>query len=83
MLPEEIKQLIENATSKEEKITTSTELDTELEPLLIFQFNITTPKEESLLHHIRVHTPPIVRIFHDQHEKELQNMLKYVHILGP
>ena len=82
MLPEEIKQLIENTPRKGRKIATPTELDAALEPLLIFQFNITKPKEESLLHHIRVNTPPIVRSLYDQHEKALRNMLKYVQTLG-
>ena len=82
MLPEEIKQLIENTSGKERKIAPPTELDAALEPLLILQLNITKPKEESLLHHIRVDTPPIVRSFYDQHEKELLNILKYVQTLG-
>ena len=69
ILPDEIQQLIENTPHKAKKITTPTELEAALEPPLIFQFNITTPKEDSLLHHIRVHTPPIVRTFYDQHEK--------------
>ena len=82
MLPEEIKQLIENTTRKERMIAPPTELDAALEPLLIFQLKITKPKEESLLHHIRVDTLPIVRSFYDQHEKELLNMLKYIQTLG-
>ena len=82
MLPEEIEQLIENTPHKEQKIITPTELDAALEPPLIFQFNITKPKQESLLHHIRVDTPPIVRTFYDKHEKEPLNILKYVQTLG-
>ena len=82
MLPEEIEQLIENPPGKEKKIAPPTELDAALEPLLIFQLNIHKPKEESLLHHIRVDTPPILRSFHDQHEKELLNILKHVQTLG-
>ena len=82
MLLEEIKHLIENTPHKERKITPATELETALEPTLILQFNITKPMEESLLHHIHVHTPPIVRSFYDQHEKELLNILKYVQTLG-
>ena len=82
MLPEEIKQLIENTPGKERKIAPPTELDAAREPLLIFRLNITKPKDASLLHHIRVDTPPIVRSFHDQHEKELLNILKYVQTLG-
>ena len=81
MLPEEIKQLIENTPRKERKIATATDLDAVLEPLLIFQLNIIKPKEERLLHHIRVDTPPIVRSFDDQHEKELLHILKYVQTL--
>ena len=81
MLPEEIKQLIENTPRKERKIAPPTELDAALEPLLIFQLNITKRKEESLLYHIRVDRPPIVRSFYDQHEKELLNILKYVQTL--
>ena len=46
------------------------------------QLNITKPKEARILHHIRVDTPPIVRSFYNQHEKELLNILKYVQILG-
>ena len=82
MLADEIKQLIENTPRKERKIAPPTELDAALEPLLIFQLNITKPKEESLLHHIRVNTPPIVRSVYDQHEKELWNIPKYVQTLG-
>ena len=82
MLPEEIKQLIENTPRKLRKIAPPTELDAALEPLLIFQLNITKPKEESLLNHIRVYTPPIVRSFDYQHEKELLNSLQYVETLG-
>ena len=82
MLPEKIKQLIENTPGKERKIAPPTELDAALEPLLILQLNITKPKEESLLHHIKVDTSPIVRSFYDQHEKELQNILKYIRTLG-
>ena len=82
MLPEEIKQLIENTPRKESKIAPPTELDAALEPLLIFQLNIVKPKEESLLHHIKVDTPPIVRSLYDQHEKELLNILKYIRTLG-
>ena len=82
MLPEEIKQLIENTLRKERKITTPTELDSAMEPPLIFQYNITNPKEERLLHHIRVDTPSIVRTFYDQHEKELLYIMKYVQTLG-
>ena len=82
MVPEEIKQLIENTTRKERKIAPATELDAALEPLFIFQLNINKPKEESLLHHIRVDIPAIVRSSYDQHEKELLNILKYVQTLG-
>ena len=82
MLPEEIEQLIENTPRKERKIAPATELDAALEPLLIFQHNITKPKEESLAHHIRVDTPPILRSFYEQHEKELLTILKYVQTLG-
>ena len=78
MLPEEIKQLIENTPRKQRKIAPPTELDAGLEPLLIFQLNINKPNEESLLQHIKVDTPPIVRSFYDQHEKELLNILKYI-----
>ena len=82
ILPEEIKQLIGNTPHKERKIATATELDAALEPLLIFQLNINKPKKGSLLHHIRVDPPPIVRSFCDQHEKELLNILKYVQTLA-
>ena len=82
MLSDEIKQLIQNTPRKERKITTPTELDAALEPPLIFQFNMINPKQESLLHHIRVDAPPIVRTFYDQFEKELLNILKYVQTLG-
>ena len=81
MLPEEIKQLIENTPREERKIAPPTEVDAALEPLLIFQLNITKPNEESLLHHIRIDTPPIVRSFYDQHEKKLLNILKDVQTL--
>ena len=40
------------------------------------------PKQESLLHHIRVDAPPIVRTFYDQFEKELLNILQYVQTPG-
>ena len=56
MLPEQIKQLIENTPRKERKIATPTELDAALEALLILQLNITNPNEESLLHQIPVNT---------------------------
>ena len=82
MLPEEIQQLIENTPRKEGKIKTPTLFDAALEPALIFQFNIAKLKQERVLHHMRVDTPPFVRTFHDQHEKELQNILKYVQTLG-
>ena len=82
MLPEEIKQLIENTQRKERKIATPTELDAALLPTLSFRLNITKPKEESLLHHIRVDIPPIVRSFYEQHEENLLNILKYVQTLG-
>ena len=82
MLPEEIKQVIKNTQFKESKITTPTELDAAVEPLCIFQFNITKPKEESLLHYIQVYTPPVVQTFHDQHDNELPNILMYVQIQG-
>ena len=82
ILPEEIKQLIENTPHKERKIATPTELDAALDPVLIFQLNITKPKEETLLHHIRVDTPPIVRSFYNQNEKEVLNIVKYVRTLG-
>ena len=82
MLPEEIQQRIENTLREERKIAPPTELDAALEPLFIFQLNITEPKEESLLHHIRVDTPPIVRSFCDQHETELLNIFKYAQTLG-
>ena len=82
MLPEEIKQVIANAPRKERKSTTATKLDVGLKRPLIFQFNITIPTEASLLHHIRVDTPPIVRTFYVQHEKELLNFHKYVQTLG-
>ena len=82
MLAEEIKQLIENTPRKERKITTSTELDAALEPPLNFQFNITKSKEASLLHHIRVDTPPIVRTFYDQYETELLHIVKYIQTQG-
>ena len=78
MRPEEIKQLIENTPRKERNIAPPTELDAALEPVLIFQLNIHKPKEESLLHQIRVNTPPIVRSFYEQYETELLNILKYV-----
>ena len=82
MLPEAIKQLIQNTRRKERKIAPPTELDAALEPLRIFQLNITKPKEVSLLHHIRMDTLPIVRSFYDQYEKELLNILTYVQTLG-
>ena len=82
MLPEEIKQLIENTPRKEGTIDPPTELDIALAPVLIFQLNITKPKQDSLLHNIRMDTLPIVRSFYDQHEKELLNILKYVQTLG-
>ena len=82
MLPEEIKQLIENTPPKDRKIAPPAELNAALEPLLIFQLNITKPKEGSLLHQMRVDIPPLVTSFYDQHEKELQNILKYVQTLG-
>ena len=65
MLSEEIKQLIENPPGEEKKIAPPTELHAALEPPLIFQFNVTKPKEDSLLHHIEVYTPLIVRTFYD------------------
>ena len=82
MLTEDIKQLIRNTPRKERKIRNPTELNAAQELALIFQFHITKPKEESLLHPMRVHTPPIVRNFYDQDEKELLNSLKYVQTLG-
>ena len=82
ILPEDIKQVIEHTPRKERKIAPPTELDAALEPLRIFQLNITKPKEESLLHHIRVYTPPIIRSLYDLHEKEFLNILKYVQTLG-
>ena len=82
MVPDEILQLIENTPRKKRKIAPPTELDAALEPVLSLQLNITKPEEESLLHHIRVDTPPIVRSFYDPHEKELLNILKYVQTLG-
>ena len=82
MHQEEIKQLIENTSRTERTSTTATELDAALDPPLIFQFNISKPKEDSLLHHIRVDTPPIVRTFCELNEKELRNILKYVQTLG-
>ena len=81
MLPGEIKQLSANTPRKKRKITTPSELDAALELPLIVQLNITKPKQDSLLHHIRVDVPPIGRSFNDQHEKELQNILKYVQTL--
>ena len=57
-------------------------LDAALELPLIFQFYITKLKQDSLLHHIRVDTPPIVSTLYDLHEKELQNILKYVQPFG-
>ena len=60
MLPEKIKQLIENTPRKKRKIAPPIEVDTALEPLLILQLNIIKPKGESLIHHIGVDTPPIV-----------------------
>ena len=81
MLPGDIKQLIENRPRQERNIAPPTDLDSALEPLLIFQLNITKPKEESLLQHNRVDTPPIVRSFYDQHEKELLDIHKYIQTL--
>ena len=82
MLPEEINQLIENTARKERKITTPTELDVALLPTLSFRLNINKPKQESLLHHIRVDTPPIVTSFYEQHEEKLLHIVKYVQTLG-
>ena len=82
MLSEDIKQLIVNTPRKKRKIAPPTELDAALEPLLIFQLNFTKPTEESLLHHIRVDTLPIVTSFYNQHATELLNILKYVQTLG-
>ena len=82
MLPEEIKQLIENISRKESKITTPTELNTAPEPALMSQLNITKAKKHSLLHHMRVDTPPIVRTLYDKQEKELLHILRYVQTLG-
>ena len=78
MLSEVIKQLITITSCKERKITSPTERDAVLELPLIFQFNFSKLKAESLLHHMRVHILLMVRTFHDQHEKELLNILKYV-----
>ena len=82
MLLEEITQLIENTPRKERNIAPPTELDAARELLLIFQLNMTKTNEESLLPHIGVYRPPIVRSFYDQHEKELLNILKQVQTLG-
>ena len=82
MLPEEIKQVIQNTLFTERKIPTPTKLDAAVEPLRIFQFNITKPKQHSLLQYIQVHTLPIVKTFHDQHDNELPNILMYVQIQG-
>ena len=82
MLPEEIKQLIENTSGKERKIATPSDLDAALLPTLSFILNIIKPKEESLLHHMRVNTPPIVRSFYEQHVENLLHILKYVQTLG-
>lgn len=82
MLPEEIKQLMQNTTHKERNMTSPTELAAALNISPIFQLNIHKPKEESLLHHLQVDTPPIVSTFYDQHPKELLNFLQYMHTLG-
>ena len=58
-------------------ITTPTDLDAALEPARNFQCHITKPNQGSLLHHIRVDTPPIIRTCYNQHEKELRNIRKY------
>ena len=79
MLPEEIKQLIWNTPRKERKITTPTELHAVVKAPLIFQCYIIKPKQHSLLHHIRVHTPTSVRTFYYLHGTELLNILKHVH----
>ena len=65
MLTEDIKQLIENTAPKGSKITIPTELDVALLPTLSFALYITKPKEDSLLHHMRVDIPPIVRSFNE------------------
>ena len=82
MLAGAIKQLIENTRYKVRQITTPTELDSTLEPPFIIRFNIIQPKRDSLLHHIRVDTPTIIRTFYDHHEIELLSMLKYVQTLA-
>ena len=78
MLPDEITQLIENTRNNERQITSLMELDAVLEPYLVMQFNVTQPEKESLLHYMRVNTPPTIGSFYDQHEKELVNILKYI-----
>ena len=82
ILPAEIKQLIENTPRKVRNMTTPTELDAALELAVIFQFHVYKPKDNSLLQHIRLDIPPIVRSFYDLHETELRNILKYVRTLG-
>ena len=82
MLPEEINQLIANIPSHERKTTSPTEVNEVLEPPLILQLHINKPKHERLLHHMRMYTPPMGRTLHNQHEKELRNILKYIQILG-
>ena len=81
MLPAQIKKLIENTPRKERNIVPPTKLDAALEPLLIFQLNITKVQEESLLYHIRMYTPPIARSFYNQYEKDLPNIVKYLQTL--
>ena len=82
MLAAAIKQLIQNTPRKHSKIISLTELDTALEPPLLFQYHISKPKEDRLLHYMRVYTPPIVRTFYDQDEQERVNILTYVQTLG-
>ena len=82
MLPAAIKQPIVNILRKERKITTPTELDSTLLPTLIFQLPITKPKEASLLHHIRVDTPAIIRTLYEESEEILLNILMYVQTVG-
>lgn len=64
-------------------MATPTELDRAILPTLIWQLNITKRREACLLHHIRVHTRPIVGPFYEQHEETLYKIFKHVQTLGP
>ena len=64
-------------------MATPTELDRPILPTLIWQLNIIKRREGCLLHHIRVHTRPIVGPFYEQHEETLYKIFKHVQTLGP